>query len=130
MKKVVSVCFACVFMFCAMQMSLLHANAVEDLAPQDGEYEITVYVQQDLPEEVQQLILAHFNGEQTVEPRNLICSLLGHNNTTSTTSTVIHNAYPSSPKCVRNTYTTYTCSRCGNVEKELTQSTRISSCHG
>ena len=49
MKKIVSLCFVCVFMFAAMQMSLLHASAVEDLVPPDGDYEVTIYIQQDLP---------------------------------------------------------------------------------
>lgn len=130
MKKFISLCFVCVFMFAAMQMSLLHASAVEDLVPPDGDYEVTIYIQQDLPEEVQQRILAHFNGEETAQPRNVTCDLFGHSNTTSTATKIFHNVYPTSPKCVKNIYNVYTCTRCGNVEEELVSSTRISSCHG
>lgn len=133
MKKTISVLLALIFVFGMMQMSMVGASAVEDLVPADGNYEVDVYVQEDLPQDIQALILAHFygitayDGEQT---RNILCTLFGHKNETSVTISITHNVYTTSPKCVQNTYLTYTCTRCGNVETELTGSERVSTCHG
>ena len=131
MKRTICILLSLVFVLGIMQVSLFSAAAVEDLVPADGEYEMDVYVQEDLPTEVQAQILAYFYGGMQNEPkRNILCDLFGHKNTTSTSVTVSHNVYTTSPKCVQNSYITYTCTRCGNVETVLQESRRISTCHG
>lgn len=87
----------------------------------------------ELSPEVRAKILAYMFGEEDSEPeqdRNILCTLFGHNYETTISYTVTHNVYTTSPKCVKKTYTTYTCSRCGHVETELTKTERISTCHG
>ena len=62
----------------------------------------------------------------------LLCILFGHSITTYTAFETIHYVYTESPKCVRNLYSVETCTRenCDYFVKTLTDSYRISSCHG
>ena len=79
MKKTLNLLLALVFLFGMMQTALFSASAVENLVPADGEYEVDVYVQPDLPQAIQDRILAHFLGEN-VPDRNILCTLFGHKN--------------------------------------------------
>lgn len=62
----------------------------------------------------------------------LLCILFGHSIETSKAFETIHNAYPTSPKCVINEYDIEICTRnsCDYIQKTLVESTRISYCHG
>jgi hypothetical protein len=72
------------------------------------------------------------NPSHAALPANILCTLFGHNLTTSTVIEVTHNVYTTSPKCVQKTYDVTTCTRssCDYFEKVLVSSKRISSCHG
>ena len=72
------------------------------------------------------------NPSHVAMPANILCTLFGHDLTTSTVSEVTHNVYTTSPKCVRKIYDVTTCTRsgCDYFEKTLISSKRISSCHG
>ena len=62
----------------------------------------------------------------------LICILFGHDIETYSARETIHNVYPTSPKCVINTYHIERCSRasCDYIEKTLITSIPTSACHG
>lgn len=62
----------------------------------------------------------------------LLCILFGHSIETSTALETIHNAYETSPKCVRNKYRVEICTRdsCDYIQTTLIDSTRTSICHG
>lgn len=131
MKKIVSLILALTFLIGVMQIAVSAQDSSP--APACGEYEVEVFVPEDLSVEVRAKILAHMFGEEDSDPvqeRNIICTLFGHSNETTVSYTVTHNVYSTSPKCVQKTYTTYTCTRCGHTETELTSSIRISTCHG
>lgn len=133
MKKVISLLLVFAFAFCMTQFAWAHTISEEELIPAGGNDRVTVYVEKNLPKTVQDRILAYFlsgDARENEQTRNILCTLFGHKNTTSTSVTVTHNVYTTSPKCVKDTYTTYTCTRCGNVETVLTDSIRISTCHG
>lgn len=62
----------------------------------------------------------------------LSCSLFGHSLTTSSATETQHNAYSTSPKCLKKTYKVEYCTRssCDYITKELISSVRTSACHG
>lgn len=132
MKRAWSIILVLAFLAGIMQIGAFAEDKVVNLVPENGEYEVQYFIPNDLSPNTQAQILAYMRGEDT-EPnqdRNIICTLFGHDFTTTTTSSVTHNVYTTSPKCVRNTYETRTCTRCGHVETELIDSVRISTCHG
>lgn len=56
------------------------------------------------------------------------CWLFGHDIQSSTVSVVTHNVSPVSPKCLRQTYSVDTCSKCDYYSEELISSVYII-CH-
>ena len=63
-----------------------------------------------------------------VSTLGILCTLLGHNLSTSYVKETVHSVYSTSPKCVVNQYTVQSCSRCDYIEKTLTDTMRIT-CH-
>ena len=63
---------------------------------------------------------------------SILCILFGHSIETSIARETIHNVYPTSPKCVQNTYQVEICTResCDYIQTTLIDSTRTSICHG
>ena len=63
---------------------------------------------------------------------SVYCRLLGHEFTASYATETVHNAYADSPHCVKNTYLVISCGRygCDCIEKILTSSKRVTTCHG
>lgn len=133
MKKVASIVLVLAFLLGVMQIAAFAQGSVNDPVPTCCDSKVHVYIPDELSPEVRAKILAYMFGEEDSEPeqdRNILCTLFGHNYETTISYTVTHNVYTTSPKCVKKTYTTYTCSRCGHVETELTKTERISTCHG
>lgn len=69
-------------------------------------------------------------GEDIQTP--LLCTLFGHNLTTTYVREITHNVYTESPKCVRNEYECVYCTRssCDYIVNTLITSVRIATCHG
>lgn len=133
MKKIGSIILVLAFLIGMMQMVVTAQDNVEDYTSIGSDCEVDVYIPEDISPEVRAKILAYMFGEGNTDPeqdRNILCTLFGHSFETTTTYAVTHNVYTTSPKCVRNTYKTNTCTRCGYVETELVRSERISTCHG
>lgn len=133
MKKLWSIILVLVFLMGMLQIAASAQGEVKNLVPSNGIYEVHYYIPDELPANVRAQILAFMRGEEETDPiqdRNIICTLFGHNYTTTASTSVTHNVYTTSPKCVRNTYETKTCTRCGHTETELIESVRISTCHG
>lgn len=72
------------------------------------------------------------NRGETQINASILCTLFGHDLTTTYVSEVIHNVYTTSPKCVSNEYEFNYCTRssCDYIESHQTSSIRISTCHG
>ena len=72
------------------------------------------------------------NGSTVSGETSPYCSLLGHQYTASYATETVHNVYAVSPHCVKNTYLVISCGRegCDYIEKILTSSKRITTCHG
>lgn len=58
----------------------------------------------------------------------LTCTLFGHDFESSVVTTVTHNARTSDPKCLQETYSVETCTRCDYSAKTLVESRYISCC--
>lgn len=88
----------------------------------------------DVDEDIKEMVIADFikdlNGDNGEEAGvyGLTCTLFGHKYVTTYQSEIQHKVYASAPRCVKNIYAVNTCSRCGNVEKKLSSSTRINCC--
>ena len=133
MKKIISFMLVLTLLVGAVQLFGITAGAEENLVLIGETDNMEVFVPDGLSPAVQAHILAHFLGgdaQKEEQDRNVLCTLFGHNYTVTTSTTVTHNVYTTSPKCVMNTYETKTCTRCGHTEKTLLSSTRISTCHG
>ena len=133
MKKIWSIVLVLVFLMGMLQIGASAQGKVENLVPPNGEYEVHYYFPDEMSARDRSQIVAKMRGDEDAEPeqdRNIICTLFGHDYVTKSVTTVTHNVYTTSPKCVMNTYDTKTCQRCGHVETELTSSVRISTCHG
>ena len=127
MKRLVSLCLIFAFIIGVLQISV-HADGEAALNPHM--HDITIYIPDDLPQDIQDKIYAHFYG--LVLPGdnedNIICTLFGHKLTETTTSVVTHNVYQNAPRCLRQDYNLSVCSRCDYVSQELIASQRIY-CH-
>ena len=133
MKKIISFVLVLTLLFGAVQFFGLTAGAEEKMVLIGEKDNVEVFVPEGLSPVVKAYIYEYYFGDdaqQNEQDRNILCTLFGHNYTVTTSVSVTHNVYTTSPKCVRNTYETKTCTRCGHVETELVSSTRISSCHG
>jgi len=133
MKRIGSIILVLAFLIGVIQITVSAQGNVNNLVPAGGDYEVDVYIPEDLSPEVQAKILAYMFGTEASEPeqnRNVLCTLFGHNYEITYSTSVTHNVYTTSPKCVRNTYKASTCTRCGHSETELYKSERISTCHG
>lgn len=58
----------------------------------------------------------------------LTCTLFGHKLETSSASTITHKARATDPRCLHNTYTVETCTRCDYSTSTLKSSVYISCC--
>lgn len=134
MKRISSIVLVLAFLIGIMQIAVPAQSKVENLVPANEAYEVHYYISDNIPLDMRAKILAQMSGAKDSEPeqdRNILCTLFGHKyEETGSSYTVTHNVYTTSPKCVRNAYTTYNCTRCGDVKTELTSSERISTCHG
>lgn len=61
-------------------------------------------------------------------PHNLICSIAGHNLTTTYPTATVHKVYTDAPRCVQKDYEHQYCSRCDYTSDTLLKTTRIY-CH-
>lgn len=62
------------------------------------------------------------------QPHNLICSIAGHNLTTTYPTAIVHNVHSDAPRCVQKDYEHQYCSRCDYTSDTLLKTTRIY-CH-
>lgn len=92
--------------------------------------EVTVIFHNEVSPEIQERIIAHFNGEElpVAGSRGITCTLFGHDLEKSSIDTVSHKVRTTVPRCLRETYTYEICSRCDYEEYTLVSSTYIDCC--
>ncbi len=127
MKRIISLCLVFTFVVGILQISA-HADGEMPVTP--SSHNITVYYPEDLPQDIQDKILAHFYGLEAPgdDQENILCTLFGHKLTETTTTVITHNVYANAPRCLREDYNLSVCSRCDYVNQELIASHRIY-CH-
>lgn len=77
------------------------------------------------------LSTCHIHNENNISA-SILCTLFGHQLTTTHVREISHNVYSESPKCVQSEYECTYCTRssCDYIENRLIYSVRISTCHG
>lgn len=134
MKKIGSIILVLAFLMGIMQIAVSAQGGVNETVPTCSCCEVDYSIPEDFSPELRAQVLAVMFGTEEDEPeqdRNILCTLFGHKyEDVGDSISIVHNVYTTSPKCVKNVYTTFTCSRCGDTKTELTSSTRISTCHG
>ncbi len=88
------------------------------------ENEVVYIFDEDVSAEIREKVIASINGDNIgIQPRGIICNLLGHDIETGTTAAITHKAKANAPRCLQKTYKYETCTRCD----EYSTSTLISS---
>lgn len=123
-RKMISLFLAVVFVACSFQTVAFAESKTYNCE------NITIEFHNEVSNEVQERIVAHFHGEDEniVSPRGLTCTLFGHKLETGTTSVVTHNVRTSAPRCLRETYDYEICSRCDYSEYTFLYSEYIYCC--
>ena len=98
-----------------------------------GEKEIIVENTELSYEEMKAIadVVAGIESEPQSNARGILC-IFGHKIATSEVTEITHNAYTTTPKCIKNIYDVEYCTRdnCDYIEETLITSTRIATCHG
>lgn len=114
----------------ALILSSAQIFAFAETATEAEEKEITVIFDSEVSPEIQERIIAHFNGEElpVAQARGITCTLFGHNLETGATTTITHKARTTAPRCLQEKYNYEICSRCDYAEYTLISSTYIYCC--
>lgn len=104
--------------------------AFAETATEAEEKEITVIFDSEVSPEIQERIIAHFNGEElpVAQARGITCTLFGHNLETGATTTITHKARTTAPRCLQETVSYEICSRCDYAEYTTLSSVYIYCC--
>ena len=106
------------------------ANAEENNSNASFEYEIdgTEYTiefsNSSFDAEKQEMIARRIVGLEvtTIQPRNLLCDIFGHKETTENVTAIVHKVYDTAPRCLTKTFRVTTCSRCDYYKQTLISS--------
>lgn len=132
MKRIISILSAVCLLMCGFVFSSSAADTGAYTFIYDDR-EITVESTDLSYEEMKAVAdaVAGVEQESEVSTCGILC-IFGHKISTSTVTETIHNAYTTTPKCIRNIYDVESCTRsnCDYIVKTLIDSTRIASCHG
>jgi energy-converting hydrogenase A subunit M len=88
----------------------------------------------DISEERQQEIAEEIAGISSLtnpgiaSPDNIICTIFGHNLSTSTVTAIHHKVKQYTPRCLMKLYEVTACSRCDYTQAELIDSFYITCC--
>lgn len=132
MKKYISFVMAMCLLICGVSLESSAASLESNLFTY-GDTEITVEGA-DLSYEQMQKIADHIAGAENgseVSTYGILC-IFGHKLTTSTVIKITHNAYTTTPKCIKYLYDVQSCTRssCDYVDETLISSHRTATCHG
>ena len=127
MKKTICFCLIFSFMIGILQIA---AFAIGDGSVTSPNHEITVYVPDDVEEQIKEKIYAMFYGLEMPGDNqdNILCTLFGHKLTETSATVITHNVYSNSPRCLKEIYDIAACSRCDYTSQTLVASVRIY-CH-
>jgi len=137
-KKIISF----VLIICTVLCCISFSSSAEEPESETFYYrhgvEVTVEYADGLDYDDLQRIADHLAGEELIPPEgdgimlHPQCAAGNHELVYTTSTTINHNVYTGSYKCVRNKYSVATCDRigCYYVQETLISSERINTCHG
>lgn len=104
--------------------------AFAETAEEAEHAESTVIFYSEVSPEVEERIIAHFNGEElsVAQARGITCTLFGHNLETGTAAEITHKARTTAPRCLQETVSYEICSRCDYAEYTTLSSEYIYCC--
>lgn len=125
-KKLLSFTLAIVMLSCIF---IMPANAAET---KNDENIVIIIENNNISEKTREKIIAFYSngGEEKdgVATYGLTCTLLGHKLETSTVSKTTHKVRSTSPRCLKETYSYSTCTRCDYEKSTLVSSKYIVCC--
>lgn len=92
------------------------------------ENEVVYIFNEDVSNEIKEKVIASINGEEDAQSRGIICSLLGHDIETGTTTAITHKARATAPRCLEKVYDYEACKRCDDYSTTTLISSRYIYC--
>lgn len=84
--------------------------------------------QQQIADEIAGVNSSAISDSDTASPDNIICTLFGHDLSTTTVTATHHKVLPHNPRCLVELYHVTACSRCNYTNTELVGSAFIVCC--
>lgn len=138
MKKTLTFIIAAVMALTVLPFTAFAADTADNYVFTYGDIEVSVPTVGVTEEEAKSVAdsIARLEGiavcdsltSSDAAPHNLICSIAGHDLTTTYPSAIVHKAYTDAPRCVQKDYEHQYCSRCDYTSDTLLKTTRIY-CH-
>jgi len=126
------------FLLISVLSLIAYADGVNPLVYQYHNPEITVEFAEvlNVSPERQQLIAddiaginsSSMSGSTPTSPNNIICTIFGHDLSTTTVTATHHKELPHNPRCLVELYHVTACSRCNYTDAELVGSAFIVCC--
>jgi len=126
------------FVLISVLALITYADEVNSLVYQYHNPEVTVEFaeplnvsserQQQIADEIAGVNSSTISGSNTTLPDNIICTLFGHDLSTSTVTATHHKVLPHNPRCLVEIYHVTACSRCNYTDAELVGSVFIVCC--
>lgn len=138
MKKTLAFLMAAVMTFSALSLAAFAVDTTDSYVFPYGDIEVSVPMNGVTEDEAKSVAesIAKLEGiavcdgriSSDAAPHNLICSIAGHNLTTTYPTAIVHKAYTNAPRCVQKNYEHQYCSRCDYTSDTLLSTIRIY-CH-
>ena len=94
-----------------------------------GNVEIVFDENSTLTAEMKQGIVEYIiNGDDSASTYNLICTILGHNETIECVTTISHKVRTTDPRCLRQNWEIHACTRCEEVLEQIELSRSYITC--
>lgn len=112
--KLLSLVMAIVMMFTVLQMPASAEKA------EYAEGEVTYIFEEGVSQEMQERIIAHFNGEESSDSSTYsLCDIFGHKIEYTNSIRVTHKVSATAPRCLQKDYTVEVCTRCDYTTEYL-----------
>jgi len=84
--------------------------------------------QQEIADEIAGIGSCVISDSNVLSPNNIICTIIGHNLSTTTVTATHHKVHVYDPRCLLEIYHVSACSRCNYTDSELVSSVFIVCC--
>lgn len=128
MKNIIALIMSVILVFSVMSVSVYAEDAAENIVVSVNG--VDFIFDKDTSEDFRnKFIENYFNPhEDGAEAYGLTCTLLGHDIENSVSTVITHKVSSTAPRCLRETYSVDTCTRCDYSNATLLQRTYIYCC--